>query len=442
MTTHKFLRTTLMSSAILGTVLATDARANGFWDSFGGSVAGTVVGNAITNHVTQPKRVYVQKERVYVSPGVSSAQRAQNRQVQTALNYFGFPAGAVDGVIGRGTRAAAANYQAHMGYPATGYLADHEIGTLLGAYDWAISGGPGVHQAMAAGQGGRGLLIAYRQMLAGTPPQAPYAPANGLAMASTPTQPPEPEPEPVAAPEAAKPEGPMLPSFIASTGAAPSMAGACGKIAVATSANGGPRTLEAGFDADQMLAEQFCLGRSYAIDQGESLAASVTGVSPSQITEQCVAFAPSLREHIARLPSEGVRPMLADLRQFVGETGYPAEQLSANARICLGVGYRIDDPSVALASAMVLVGLNEAAYAELVGEQLRMGLGVPARRELGLEWIAFALDGLRQGATPLIAANAENRLALLSAALPGAETQEKPIEVSAPGNSWFGLPAD
>ncbi|WP_181164599.1 peptidoglycan-binding domain-containing protein [Amaricoccus solimangrovi] len=434
-----------MSSAMLGALSAGGARANGFWDSFGGSVAGTVVGNAITNHVTQPRRTYVRTERVYVAPRVDSAQRAQNRRVQTALNYFGFPAGAPDGVIGPGTRAASATYQAYMGYPSTGYLTDPEAGTLLGAYDWAVAGGPGVNQALASGQGGRGLLVAYRQMLAGAP-QAPVAPQPAPIAAAAPAPvpaaapAPEPEPAPVAAAPEPEPAAPALPTFIAATSPAPSMAGACGKVAVATSANGGPRTLGAGLDTDQMLAEQFCLGRSYAIDQGESLAATVAGVSQDDITAQCVAFAPALRDYVARLPGARVDTMLADLRQFVAETGYPPEQLSANARICLGVGYRIDDASVALASAMVLAGLNEAAYAELIGEQLRMGLGVPARRELGLEWVAAAVDGLRQGATPLISANAQDRLALLSAAMPAAGSAERPVPVSAKPAAGFALP--
>ena len=94
-------------------------------------------------------------------------------QVQTALNYFGFPAGTVDGVMGGNSRAAIGQYQATLGYPATGVLSEYERAFLTTSYDRAMVGGPQAAQIMASGQGTRGLLLAYRQEQAGVPAPMP-----------------------------------------------------------------------------------------------------------------------------------------------------------------------------------------------------------------------------------------------------------------------------
>lgn len=52
-------------------------------------------------------------------------------------------------------------------------------------------------------------------------------------------------------------------------------------------------------------------------------------------------------------------------------------ELGANAKICLGIGYRIDHPEQALASAMMLVGVGERAYGERLDHYLMYGFGVP-----------------------------------------------------------------
>jgi peptidoglycan hydrolase-like protein with peptidoglycan-binding domain len=85
--------------------------------------------------------------------------------IQTALNYFDFSAGAVDGIPGRGTRGAIQRYQAAMGYPVgNGSLRQHQFEFLMEAYNWAITGG-----AAQTGLAGVALLIAYRDGPSGQP---------------------------------------------------------------------------------------------------------------------------------------------------------------------------------------------------------------------------------------------------------------------------------
>ena len=157
--------------------------------------------------------------------------------------------------------------------------------------------------------------------------------------------------------------------------------------------------------------------RTYAIDQGDSLAATVQGFSAAEIDQQCIAFAPTMRDFAASLPSAKPEIETADLRKFVVGTGVAPAQLSANARICLGVGYRTDNADVALASAMVLVGLGETSYAELVGEHLVYGYGTPTRIDTGLDWLETAVGALENGATPLVTTSSDERVSLLESAL-------------------------
>ena len=129
----------LLSTAIaLGS--AERAAADGA-EAFVGGLLGSAIGTAIVNQ-QQQKRVVVEQRR-YVTqkpraPIVSTYQREENRRVQTALNYFGFPAGVADGVMGANSRAAIGQYQAFLGYPATGVLSEYERAFLTSSYDLSL----------------------------------------------------------------------------------------------------------------------------------------------------------------------------------------------------------------------------------------------------------------------------------------------------------------
>lgn len=102
-------------------------------------LVGGIIGGAIANgqRKSQPRT-----QRVVRSSGVSTAQREQNRSVQTALNHFGWNVGSADGVLGRRSREDASQYQAFAGFAATGRLTDFERNILVTAHQRAIIGGP------------------------------------------------------------------------------------------------------------------------------------------------------------------------------------------------------------------------------------------------------------------------------------------------------------
>lgn len=137
-------------------------------DGLIGGIVGGIIGGAIANQPRQrtQKKVYrksTSAPRRKAAPTISSAQRNENRQSQTALNYFGFNSGSPDGVLGRRSRSAISSFQGHLGYTPTGQLTQYERDFLISSYYRAQSGGPATSQLIASNpQGVRGLLVVYR----------------------------------------------------------------------------------------------------------------------------------------------------------------------------------------------------------------------------------------------------------------------------------------
>ena len=135
-------------------------------DALVGGIVGGIIGGVIVNEANKNRRV----QRTTTRSSASSSQRAANREVQVALNYFGFPAGTPDGAIGPRSRAAIAGYQGHLGFPATGQLTQFERDFLVGSYHRAQAGGAATLQEVARyPDGARGLLVAWRDESIGGP---------------------------------------------------------------------------------------------------------------------------------------------------------------------------------------------------------------------------------------------------------------------------------
>ena len=405
--------------ASLSLVPAEPARADA-GDAIAGAIIGGILGHAIAKD--QQKRRSSNrstKSTKSTKPGISSAQREQNREVQTALNHFGYPVGTPDGAIGPKSRAAISNYQATLGYPPTGQLTEYERNLLITAYQRAIYGGPQVAQVAATHpMGMKGLLLMQRDEMAGIPstmtavpqplavqpaaPQVyaaePVAPnasrgvagaAAGVGLASA-----LPSLMPEAPAEAATP---ALPSFMGTGVTQVSLASQCNKISLMTNTNGGYVTAASMTDAGFALGEQFCLARTYAMATGEELAAKVSGFTPQQIAEQCAAFGPVLAPHVSALSLKTRDEVMSGVSGFIGSSGMSPVQLSGTAKVCLGVGYTTDAMDVAIGSALLLTAMGEAGYAELLGHHLSQGFGATVRPDLALDWYQMGLDAMGQG---------------------------------------------
>ena len=361
-----------------------------------GGIVGGVIGGVIVNEANKNRQAQTRTRTVYRSPGVSSAVREERRQTQTALNYFGFPAGTPDGVLGRNSRNAIAAYQAHMGYPSTGQLTQYEQDFLLTSYRRALAGGPVTNQQIAANpMGPKGLLTAYRNEMAGiaTPQAQPVAPTVAVVA---------PEAQAIAPAVTEAATDSALPNFMGG-GAQASLASHCNTVSLLTNSNGGFTTLASMSDAGFALNEQFCLARTYAIAKGEELAGKVQGFTPQQIAAQCEGFGPAMKDHVAALSLKSQEEVLKDVGGFVLKSGMSPAQLSGTAKICLSVGYRTDNLDVAIGSALLLAVLGEGAYGELMGHHLAQGFGASRRPDLALAWYEMGLDAVSGGSEAVFA---------------------------------------
>jgi len=385
----------------------------------GGAVVGGVIGYAIGKD-QQRKQQARTTTRTY-RPSIPST--TQGAQTQTALNYFGYNAGRVDGQVGRGTRSAIERFQASMGYPINGYdFAPYQYDFLMQAYYWATSGGQATTRLT-----GQPLLMAYRQQLhsgsalAAAPqaPVAPAAPAPAAAPAAT-----APATIPVIAPQAEEPApdttqaaSASLPSLFSGGTGGPSLANRCSGVMLQTSTNGGYTTLSNMSDPDFALSEQFCLARSYAMARGEDLMENVQGLTPDQVSAQCASYGEMMAPQVDALSLSAKTEAETQVRKLALDSGLSAADLAATSKVCLAVGYREDNMDTAVGSALMLVAMGEPAYGELIGHHLREGFGVQERRDLAMQWYDASLSALDAGSQAVFLPSQTDRPELLRAAM-------------------------
>jgi peptidoglycan hydrolase-like protein with peptidoglycan-binding domain len=431
----KIATAALMASVALlpMSMISTPARADGK-DFIAGAIIGGIIGSAVTKENSKKKSTKSTKAKS-TKPSMSAEQREANKETQTALNYFGYNVGTPDGAIGPKSRAAISEYQAFIGYPATGQLTDHERTILVTSYHRAVAGGPVIAEAVAGSVYGlKAVLIAQRDEMAGVTSggmaaATPIAPAPGSVAAAAaaalpkllPDAPVVEEaavaPEPVAEPEVevAVAAEPTLPSFMGAAGAKGSLAANCDQIGVKTTMNGGLTTAEAMQDANFALGEQFCLARTFAMAKGDELTSQIAGFTPDQIAEQCAAFGPVLKTHVAAVSLKPAGDVLAGVEGFILSSGMSPAQLSGTAKVCLGAGYAQDDMEVAIGSALLLAAMGEKGYAEYLGHHLSQGFGASERPDLAMDWYQISLDAMGQGQM-VVAPGLQGRDALIKKA--------------------------
>ncbi len=407
---------TLLASVALSPMspISAPARADGK-DVVAGMIIGGIIGSAVTKENAKKKSTKSTK-----ASAADTAAREANKEVQTALNYFGYNVGSPDGSIGPKSRAAISEYQAFLGYPATGQLTETERSILVTAYQRALAGGPVIAEAVAGSVYGlKAVLITQRDEMGGVAPATTIvagaeAPAPGSVAAAAAAALPKligedtavtevtvtaPEPE-VVVPEvvvAAVAAEPALPSFMDPAGAKGALSATCNEISLTTNANGGMTTADTMQDANFALGEQFCLARTSAMATGDQLAAKIAGFSADQIAEQCAAFGPVLKEHVAALSLKPAGDVLPGVESFILSSGMSPAQLSGTAKVCLGVGYAQDDMSVAIGSALLLAAMGERGYAEFLGHHLSQGFGATQRPDLAMDWYQMSIDAMGQG---------------------------------------------
>jgi len=379
----------------------------------GGALIGGIIGYAAGQNSQQRTRTTTTRTTTtrVVRPSIPATQ--QGRETQTALNYFGYNAGTIDGQVGPGTRAAIERYQASMGYPVNGReFASYQFDFLMDAFYWSTQQGG----AQQSGLRGQPLLFAYRDSLSGgtiqsAVPAQPVAPPATTVIVN-----PSAATPPATTTVVAPADDGQLPNLFANSQPRVSLANACNAVMLQTSSNGGYVTLANMTDPSQALSEQFCVARTYAMARGEELMGQITGLTPQQIAAQCAAFSDMLSGEIDRVSLIADGPLTAEMQEFAIGTGIAPADLSATSRVCLAVGYTQDDMRMAVGSALMLVALGEPAYGELLGHHLREGFGTTTRPDLASGWYEASVGALEQGAPAAFMPGQPERPALLRAA--------------------------
>jgi len=413
----KFSVMTVTAMAILISP-APEARAG---SSLAAGIAGAIIGGAIVSAHQKNKR-RKRSRTTYRRYGISSAQRQENREVQTSLNYFSFPAGSPDGVFGRRTRTAVSSLQVYMQYPVTGKLTEFQKTVLLTSYHRTIAGGVAVSQIIgSSNQGVRAMLKNTQAQMAGggatyvaAAPQIIVQPQPVIVQQ---VQPVVVKQQPVVVAAATPSAGGFtMPSF----GTAPdasSMANHCNKISLITNTNGGFTNVNTMTDPVFALNEQFCLARIYAISKSEEMIKQVQGMTSAQMQAQCETLGPAFKEQVASLSLGNRDQVIAKTSDMILSSGMSPAQLTHTAKICLGVGYRTDNSDVALASTLILVTLGEPVYGELLGHHLVNGFGTSQRNDLAVQWYASANSAIEMGMPAVFVPGQTNRPALIQEAV-------------------------
>ena len=420
-----------ISAAVVAAFAITSSAANAD-SNLGAFAVGAAVGAIVNQSVNNNK----QKQRAATTrSNQSSYTRQQNRDVQSALNAFGFDAGVVDGALGSRSRAAISSYQAYMGYPVSGYLQGYERTTLVSAYQRLNAGGGAAYPQVVANEGTRGLLKAFSDPNYASKynQQAP----GGTTTASVTAPAPVPAPAPTTAAASTQPvtSAALAPLDLTATTPAASMVKYCDTIERQTRANNGVVLASNVTDPNQALGEQFCAARDYSIDQLFAIQ-TAANLTDEQILTACDQITTAMSDITSKVDRYTIQRISVDANAVVdGLANGDMDTGAGYGQLCMGMGYREDNAEMALAGAVVMMGVGQQPYAEMVGHHLRSGFGTEVAPIEASAWYNTALTAMENGATPaVLPAEAAERNAVIDAAVnnaPGGVTQ--PVQASSGG---------
>ncbi|MFC4670072.1 peptidoglycan-binding protein [Seohaeicola nanhaiensis] len=421
------LKRNLCSSLIMAAMVAVPVQKAQAGDA-GAALGGLILGGIIVNELNKNKQ---RQRTVYRAAPSYSAAREENRQIQTALNYFGYNAGSPDGVMGSRSRSAVSQYQAQMGFTPDGRIDPYERDFLLGSYQRALSSSHvAPYNQIMASQGPSGLLRTYRNEQLGisttaaqaAPVPAP-APAPMPAPVATSAPAPAPVPQPVAPaapqPVTARQENASLPAFTFGQSDR-SVNEHCNQINVLTAANGGITAPGRVKDKEFALNEQFCLARTHAMAESTSITATIPNMTDAQIEQQCEGLAQVIAPQLTSLSTSRPDQVIADTSAVIQSSGQPIQQLASGGKVCLGVGYRTDNAQMALASAVLLAAAGQLGYGEVISHHMREGFGTAKADPAGSNaWMQMALESVTSTAGAAVMGQSPDRVAVLQDATVG-----------------------
>ncbi len=406
-------------SAALAAAIALSSSVASADSNLGAFAVGAAVGAIVNQQVNNNRqRQQAAQQRTYNN---NSYTRQQNREVQAALNAFGFNAGVVDGVLGSRSRTAVSNYQAYMGYPITGYLKEYERANLVSSHQRLNAGGGNAYPEVVAHEGTRGLLKAFAD--------PNYATRYGAAPVQTA------EPATTVAATTVAPSA-LAPLDLTAVTPVNSMLKHCDMVESQTRVNKGVILASNVTNADQALGEQFCEARDYSIDQLNALK-SAANLDDAQLVDACGQITDAMSQVTALVDQYSIQDIAVSARTVVNQIANgDMDTATGYGQLCLGMGYREDDAPMALAGAVVMLGAGKVPYAEMVGHHLRWGFGTAQAPLQASAWYNAALSAMANGATPaVLPAKSEERNAIINASINNPVGTVQPVQTSG------GLPA-
>ncbi|MEM1350903.1 MAG: peptidoglycan-binding domain-containing protein [Pseudomonadota bacterium] len=422
-------RKTVMSAAAAALMMTTTAATAD--SNLGAFAVGAAIGAIVNNEVVknrqrkeaEQQRAVQQQRATTQRSQANSFQRQQNREVQSALNAFNFPVGAVDGALGPKSRAAISNYQSFMGYQPTGYLEDYQRRGLVDAHQRLQAGGGAAYPEVVANEGTQGLLRAFAdpsyadRYRNNAVQQAALQNDNGVVDRGLNQN--------AAAPVATGGAPVFAPLNLSGGQNANSMASHCELITGMTQANQGVVLSANVTDPEQALGEQFCEARAYSITQSQGVLAQAGG-NVAEIEQACEQLASLMQPATSQIGTGDVK-LVATQAQQLANTAFNGDMETAGAygEICLGVGYRQDDANIALGAATALLATGQVPYSEVMGHHLRWGFGAPKSPAASNAWYETALSSMRDGgAQPVfVPSKSAERNAIIEASIATAPQQ-------------------
>lgn len=418
---NRFENSVKMAALSISIVVALtgSVRAGGAEAVVGGVVgfaAGVLTGQALSNNRgTKTRR---NKPRRTANP-----QREENKKIQTVLNSLGCDAGTPDGVFGRRTAKAIRCFQQSQNLSVTGRLSDTERGNLLAFY---YSGRlPGIPAAPIPGGDGN-LQQAQNQKSADPrlfqpPPSAlvPSPPAieqpsvseefskadfdknnqafrdllhsdlnrvpgrDGIDPSKTPQTVHVVKDAPSGPAEGLLPEGPS------------------GTIAALCQEANAP--LGASFTARKVSVEdeigsRFCTLRDAIYVDAREIINRTPGFSLDTYTQECTNIAQQHASTVSAISSKDPTKLINDLRGAFQDND---DGLQAALRICVALGYDIEKPKVALASALALFSMRRVEFGEVIAGHVALGLGVLSNKNLAATWLKLTAAGVNGKYPPI-----------------------------------------
>ncbi len=387
-----------------------------------GGIAGAAIGGMISHH----HRYYV-PHRVRRTP--REVARDDIRQVQTALDAFGFDAGPVTGKMNTQTRAAIKRFQQKIGEEPTGKLSDKQQTVLLTAYAKK-------NQDMTAAKRVSKIDTLFAALGVNSNTPGANATPGTSATPSTPTAPPAVASDPTVPNFGAPPATPAVNIVDAKA----TMRSICHDDQMTAMLR---ETASADtFKAMKLIPDQFCVARSHVLAASAEAYKAMTKkshVTAERVRTECLRFAESKQAELDRMRND---PPAAFADKLIKKNTKTAarDTAVASSKICLGFGYADDNPQVVLASALTLMGLGETAYAELVGADFALGIGVDKDVPRAATWLNYAAAEIDAGAKPVVATDGRARSKVLHLVAQELQNPATPRTAAAPANEVIDAP--